>query len=244
MQANRDAGRTIKLTDQAGAYQSGPARGAPGIVVIQEAFGVNAFVRATCDRFADAGYHAIAPDYFHGRTFDYADRENAIAAVNDVDDDLAMRETAARAGRAGRARRAPRPARGHRVLHGRASRFPRERDAQGTRLPRRSRSTEAESHRPSPKASASRCSIASRGTCAGVTDLRREGRVDRTRGACAPRPCAHRGEQALHARRVPGCAARVRDVRSRKLPEGGGRRRVAHGGCLPGRLRVDRKRGK
>jgi carboxymethylenebutenolidase len=62
--------------------------------VIQEAFGVNAFVKATCDRFADRGWFAIAPDYYHGRTFDYADRENAIAAVNDVVDEVAMRETA------------------------------------------------------------------------------------------------------------------------------------------------------
>ena len=95
MQANRDAGRTVTLTDRASAYQSGAPRGAPGIVVIQEAFGVNAFVRATCDRFASRGYCAIAPDYYHGRTFDYADRENAIAAVNDVDDEVAVRETSA-----------------------------------------------------------------------------------------------------------------------------------------------------
>lgn len=84
---------TVKLGPDLSGYFAPGRPNAPGIVVIQEAFGVNAFVKATCDRFADAGYHAIAPDYFHGRTFDYADRENAIAAVNDLDDDLAMRET-------------------------------------------------------------------------------------------------------------------------------------------------------
>ena len=84
---------TVSLGPDLSGYLAAGRPNAPGIVVIQEAFGVNAFVKATCDRFADAGYHAIAPDYFHGRTFDYADRENAIAAVNAIDDDLAMRET-------------------------------------------------------------------------------------------------------------------------------------------------------
>lgn len=93
---NIPAGPTVALAADNHAYYAGADNdGAPGIVVIQEAFGVNAFVKATCDRFATRGLNAIAPDYYHGRTFDYADRDNAIAAVNDIDDDLAMKETAA-----------------------------------------------------------------------------------------------------------------------------------------------------
>ena len=90
----RASGVSIPIGANLSGYLAPGAAGAPGIVVIQEAFGVNAFVKATCERLAANGYHAIAPDYFHGRTFDYADLESAIAAVNDVDDDLAMRETA------------------------------------------------------------------------------------------------------------------------------------------------------
>jgi len=37
---------------------------APGMIVIQEIFGVNANVRAICDDYARAGYLAIAPDLF------------------------------------------------------------------------------------------------------------------------------------------------------------------------------------
>ena len=37
---------------------------APAIVVIQEIFGVNAFIRETCDKLAANGYLAIAPDLF------------------------------------------------------------------------------------------------------------------------------------------------------------------------------------
>ena len=89
------AHRTVTLKPGVSAYLAAGRPGSPGIVVIQEAFGVNAFVKATCDRFATRGLYAIAPDYYHGRTFDYADRENAIAAVNDVVDEVAMQETAA-----------------------------------------------------------------------------------------------------------------------------------------------------
>ena len=63
-----------------------------GVVVIMEAFGLNAFVKGVCERFARAGYMALAPDIYHGDTFEYADRDRAIARVNDVDDDVAMRE--------------------------------------------------------------------------------------------------------------------------------------------------------
>ena len=66
-----------------------------GVVVIMEAFGLNAFVKSVCERFARAGYMALAPDVYHGDTFDYADRERAIARLNEVDDDVAMREVGA-----------------------------------------------------------------------------------------------------------------------------------------------------
>jgi carboxymethylenebutenolidase len=50
---------------QLGAYRADPKVGAGGaIVVIQEIFGVNSHVRAVCDRFADAGYVAVAPALF------------------------------------------------------------------------------------------------------------------------------------------------------------------------------------
>ena len=37
----------------------------PGIIVLQEAFGVNSHIRSMCDRFAAEGYVAIAPELFH-----------------------------------------------------------------------------------------------------------------------------------------------------------------------------------
>jgi carboxymethylenebutenolidase len=48
------------------AYVSRPA-GKPraGLLVFQEAFGVNAHIRDVADRFAREGYLAIAPELFH-----------------------------------------------------------------------------------------------------------------------------------------------------------------------------------
>jgi carboxymethylenebutenolidase len=47
------------------AYISRPIRSpAPAVVVLQELFGVNADIRATCDELAARGFIAVAPDLF------------------------------------------------------------------------------------------------------------------------------------------------------------------------------------
>ena len=58
---------TVKTPDgDFSCYVARPAGGAPAaaVVVIQEIFGVNRFVRATADRLAAQGYLAVAPDLF------------------------------------------------------------------------------------------------------------------------------------------------------------------------------------
>ncbi len=58
---------TIKAADggQFSAYVATPASGkGPGVVVIQEIFGVNGVMRATADAYAALGYTAICPDLF------------------------------------------------------------------------------------------------------------------------------------------------------------------------------------
>src|SRR5437868_8606505 len=49
------------------AYIARPAGAAPtrGLLVFQEAFGVNAHIRDVAERFAALGYLAIAPELFH-----------------------------------------------------------------------------------------------------------------------------------------------------------------------------------
>lgn len=59
-------GETLRLTASDGAaitaYKAGP-EGTPraAVVVVQEVFGLNRYIRATVDRFAAQGYLAIAP---------------------------------------------------------------------------------------------------------------------------------------------------------------------------------------
>lgn len=48
------------------AFEARPEADARGaVIVVQEAFGVNGHIRNVTTRFADAGYHALAPSYFH-----------------------------------------------------------------------------------------------------------------------------------------------------------------------------------
>jgi carboxymethylenebutenolidase len=57
----------------------------PGVLVIQEIFGVNEYIRDVCDRLANAGYVALAPDVFWriqpGAQFDSSNQENIGPAV-------------------------------------------------------------------------------------------------------------------------------------------------------------------
>lgn len=47
-------------------YEAVPDNGAArAIVVVQEAFGVNPHIEDVTRRLADAGFHAVAPDFFH-----------------------------------------------------------------------------------------------------------------------------------------------------------------------------------
>ena len=58
---------------------------APGIVVIQEWWGLQEQIKGLCDRLAAAGYHALAPDLFHGVVVPYHDVAQAAKAMNSLD---------------------------------------------------------------------------------------------------------------------------------------------------------------
>jgi carboxymethylenebutenolidase len=87
-----------------GAYLAkAQGRSHGGIVVVQEIFGVNAWVRSVVDRFAAAGYTAIAPAFFDhvetGVELDYAEASFARgkALVGQVGFDRALADVAAAA---------------------------------------------------------------------------------------------------------------------------------------------------
>ncbi len=71
---------TFKRPDggDAKGYLTNAARGdAPGVVVIQEWWGLVQQIKATVDRFALAGFDALAPDLYRGVVVRYHDSERA-----------------------------------------------------------------------------------------------------------------------------------------------------------------------
>jgi len=94
---------TVQLNTSDGkmdAYVAQPKDGGnyPGIVVIQEAFGVNDHIKKVTERIAAEGYVAIAPDIFHRepeRLIAYSDMAKAIATLQRVQDPKAMEDVGA-----------------------------------------------------------------------------------------------------------------------------------------------------
>ena len=63
--ASRSSVRTAR---DANGYLANAARGnAPGVVVIQEWWGLQEQIKGLCDRFAVAGFDALAPDLYNGQ---------------------------------------------------------------------------------------------------------------------------------------------------------------------------------
>src|ERR1700683_5178138 len=54
------------------AYHSYPEDGRkhPGLIVIHEIWGLNAHIKDVADRFAREGYSVVAPNLFHGMSFE------------------------------------------------------------------------------------------------------------------------------------------------------------------------------
>jgi len=93
---------TIKSFDKQefDGYLAQPAsRYGPGVVVIQEIFGVNNYIRSVADWYAAHGFVALAPDLFWrqepGVQLSSAEREKAFALYAGLDEAKAVEDTAA-----------------------------------------------------------------------------------------------------------------------------------------------------
>jgi len=60
------------------------AANAPGVVVIQEWWGLQDQIKGICDRFALAGYDALAPDLYAGTVIPYHDADAAGREMNSL----------------------------------------------------------------------------------------------------------------------------------------------------------------
>jgi len=102
--------RWIRIQTEGGefdAYLSLPPAGkqadSPGIVLVQEIFGVNEHIRAVADQYAADGYVVLAPDVFWRQAprvelgYAGADMERAMALRKQVDVALTLKDIAATA---------------------------------------------------------------------------------------------------------------------------------------------------
>ena len=98
------SGQTIQVAARDGgsfsAYLAKPAQGSgPGLVLLQEIFGINGFMKAMADRYAEEGYVVLVPDLFwrmkpgvvlgygdadFAQALDYHDRFDEKLAIDDV----------------------------------------------------------------------------------------------------------------------------------------------------------------
>lgn len=84
-------GQMIEVTRPDGgktpAYlAASPKPGSPGIVLIQEWWGLNDHICGVADRFAAEGYNVLAPDLYRGRKTTVADEANHLMASLDFAD--------------------------------------------------------------------------------------------------------------------------------------------------------------
>lgn len=67
------------------AYLAAPAQGGPGIVVLHAWWGLTPFFKQVCDRLAEAGFAALAPDMNNGQIAQTVDEAKAIMEARNWD---------------------------------------------------------------------------------------------------------------------------------------------------------------
>jgi carboxymethylenebutenolidase len=85
-------GKNIQITkDLPGYYVTPVGTGKfPAVIVLMEAFGLNKWCKSICDRLAQSGFAAIAPDFYRGATYAYTDVPGAIAKLKSLNDGAIM----------------------------------------------------------------------------------------------------------------------------------------------------------
>src|SRR5258706_16097036 len=70
----------------ASGYLASPASGkGPGVIVIQEWWGLNDQVKGVADTFAREGFNALAPDFYHGKSAKIGEPDQATKLMMELD---------------------------------------------------------------------------------------------------------------------------------------------------------------
>lgn len=84
------AGQTVEFSSNGGAasgYLAIPASGkGPGVIVIQEWWGLVPHIKDVCDRFAAEGMVALAPDLYHGKSTTSPDEAGKLMMALRIDE--------------------------------------------------------------------------------------------------------------------------------------------------------------
>src|ERR1700754_3596233 len=73
--------------DTASGHLSVPeSASGPGVIVIQEWWGLVDHIKDVCERFADEGFIALAPDLFHGKTTKSPDEAGKLMMALRIDE--------------------------------------------------------------------------------------------------------------------------------------------------------------
>jgi carboxymethylenebutenolidase len=79
--------------NDAGGYLAVPeAGGGPGLVLVQEWWGIDPSIKATADRLAAAGFVTLAPDLFHGEVAGHDEMDKASHLMSTLPADRAARD--------------------------------------------------------------------------------------------------------------------------------------------------------
>ena len=84
------AGQMVEFSSNGGTtsgYLAIPQKGnGPGVIVIQEWWGLVDHIKDVCDRFAGEGYVALAPDLYHGETTKSPDEAGKLMMALRIDE--------------------------------------------------------------------------------------------------------------------------------------------------------------
>ena len=76
-----------------GGYLAHAKEGAgPGVVVLQEWWGLDSYIKGVCDQLADEGFTALAPDLYHGQVAKHTEMDKAAELMNSLPPDRAARD--------------------------------------------------------------------------------------------------------------------------------------------------------
>ena len=79
--------------DTAGGYLARAPEGAgPGVIVLQEWWGLDSYIKGVCDELSNEGFTALAPDLYHGELAKHTEMDKAAELMNTLPPDRSARD--------------------------------------------------------------------------------------------------------------------------------------------------------